>query len=172
MTSLLKSTELGDRADKEDERNICANLGKASLGLGQHDESIYFQTKALETSQATGNKTGEAFDPRKLGNSYVFLGKYESGIKYMEISLAINKAAGDKQGEVNSSYNLASLYTVLGRYDKAMSHLERSLDISVQSRTGRELSILLKASHAVRETPNDAQRTENRAILKRWISAM
>ena len=136
VTSLLKALKivqkLGDEADKEDERKIYANLGKEYLSLGLRDESIYYQTKALETSQAIGNKSGEALDALNLGNSYFMLGKYEPGIKYLERSLEINRAAQDKQGEVNSSYNLASLYTVLGRYDKAISHLERSLDISVE----------------------------------------
>jgi tetratricopeptide (TPR) repeat protein len=108
---------------------LLGSLGILYNQIGSYKKSVEYFEKALDITQAIGDRRGEGTALGNLGIAYYALGQVERAIEYYEQALAISKEIGDRRGEGTWLGNLGIAYFNLGQVERAIECYEQALAI-------------------------------------------
>eukprot|EP00193_Tetraselmis_chui_P017776 CAMPEP_0177771744 /NCGR_PEP_ID=MMETSP0491_2-20121128/11795_1 /TAXON_ID=63592 /ORGANISM="Tetraselmis chuii, Strain PLY429" /LENGTH=426 /DNA_ID=CAMNT_0019289393 /DNA_START=258 /DNA_END=1539 /DNA_ORIENTATION=- len=97
---------------------------------GDHDSSVAFLTKMLESANKCGSMEDAADANYRLGLSFQQQRKHEGALDYFQEFLRLCSTAGDKVGEGRAYCSIAKCMQSLGNNEGAIVNLEQYLELS------------------------------------------
>lgn len=127
--------ELRERlVDNLDDPNLAQSnlgeLGSAYAYLGQMEQAIECQERALAIAREHHDRWNEGVWLANLGNRYVNLGQAPKAIEYYEQALAIARERRDQRAEALNIASLGTCYAYLGQTDQAIQHYEAAMNLA------------------------------------------
>ncbi|WP_181801730.1 tetratricopeptide repeat protein [Streptomyces shenzhenensis] len=110
-----------------DERALAAHLGNLALAhksLGDYDEALRLQMRAMSLNERTGFVMGQAQCVGNMGNIALETGRYEDALGLYARQRELARSAGDFRGIGNSHMNAGLALRSLGRSDEALAEYD------------------------------------------------
>ena len=117
--------------------------GKILYKQGQYQLSEQQLARALQLSQTTDNRHGQAQSLLYLGHVYHYQGNYAAAQTHYQQALTAHQAAGDLQGEAGGLNMLSVTYSETGNFSLAQEYYESALAICRKIGYRRGESIIL-----------------------------
>ncbi|MFD9861472.1 AfsR/SARP family transcriptional regulator [Streptomyces alboflavus] len=101
--------------------------GIIAVNQGRYAAAEEFLLKAMEGSQADGNRPGQASAMCNLSRMHLFMGNTARAIELAQQGVDIYKSIGHALRLPNAEYGLGMAYTQAGRHSEALEQLDGSL---------------------------------------------
>lgn len=141
--------------DIERERRVLGNMGIIHRNLGNYEEALKYNNRALHICREIGNKYREGRHLTNISNVYIDLGDYEKALMYYQEALAINRETGNKWSEEITLANIGSVYHSLGDYPKALIYYGKALAINRETGNKKNEGGILKYIGSANEKLGD-----------------
>ncbi|MCD4692949.1 MAG: tetratricopeptide repeat protein, partial [Calditrichales bacterium] len=92
-------------------------------------KSVEYGKQALELSQKSGDRKGEALALLNIGGGNSLLGNYDKALEYFSKSLSINEKINDKINIAQALNNIGLVYQKLSAFDNALEYHLKALKI-------------------------------------------
>lgn len=120
-----------------------SNIGIVYKNLGQYDNALIFQNRALDAFKEMKNKQSMAAAYGNIGVVYDLLSKPAEAIAFYLKALDLNEASGN-QNRIASDYaNLGAAHIQLPDYEKGFEYLQKARKIYEASGDRNNLSVVL-----------------------------
>ena len=112
----------------EETKGVILNrLGTIYNLLGEYEQALNIQKKALKKCRKSGDKKAEGTLLHNIGSTYQNLSDYPTAQKFLRESLDIRKEIKDKKGEISTLHDICMISMINGDMDTAQKNLERSI---------------------------------------------
>ncbi len=127
MISLKKFER--DTTMKKDLANSYNNLGITYKSLGNSEEALKYQIKALNIREEINDKAGLIMSYNNIGQIYYFWNDFEKTIEYFKSALKLSKELKAEKNIALLSNNIGSVYIEMNELDKAIEYFYIALGI-------------------------------------------
>ncbi|HEA29772.1 MAG TPA: tetratricopeptide repeat protein [Leeuwenhoekiella sp.] len=127
LTSYLQAARIYEKANETaslDYANILNNLGLLQAHLGDLDEALMYETRALEHFKKLGYKEQIANVFTNLGNIYKDKTQVDEAINYYNDALVLMREIGNKIGIANALCNIGATYILKDELERAITYLD------------------------------------------------
>jgi tetratricopeptide (TPR) repeat protein len=151
LAAELESRLQGNISDPRLDFASALTLGIAYYRMGQYQQAIACEQRALSLAREHGFRSEQAFALGNLALDYAELGFNERSIQHHEEALAIYREVGDRGGEATTLDNLANQYSQSGELAKCVEYRQLALAIDRELADQRgEAHHLTNLAHAFR----------------------
>jgi len=106
-----------------------SNLGLGYRYLGNYNDALIYQQKALEAAIQLDNEKRMALEYNRIGIIYKQLGICSNALEYYIKALNIREKLNDKRGIANLYNNIGIIYRIRGNLDLALEYYFKTLKI-------------------------------------------
>ena len=160
--TLERAMALAERTGSTDELIGClVNLGLVHLRLGNLDEAVKYDLRALLEAQRVGHAIGAVFAQGNLAEALVERGDLGEAVIACEEAITMCSELGDQQGVADVRSTLALAYLRQGRATEAVEEAERAAALFEE--VGDPAGAVQALEHAIKasETLGDALRARS-----------
>jgi len=145
LSSYLQAARIYERAKETeslDYANVLNNVGLLQARLGDLDEALAYEKRALEKFKVLGHKENIANVFTNLGNIFIDSQRVDEAIDYYSNALVLMREVGNKIGIANALCNLGAAYILKNEEERAIAYLDSTRPMYEETKNTANLAQL------------------------------
>ncbi len=112
---------------RDSEALLLISVGSAYRQIGDLNQALASQLRALAICRAIGARDLEGFALERIGQVYSYLGRFAEAVQHNEAALQVLRETGNHNRASSALYNLAVTHRMMGEFQKALEYHQEEL---------------------------------------------